>query len=231
MSDPIGFGGTEQPAEDLRRLVETLAVGRVAVIGIGQGADDALAFAARYPALVTSVSAVSVRLPADGAETPPGLLHPFGRRHARSWAGPLACLDPDRGQGRRPDRRGDLVADAGPARRDGRPGAGRPVAGRPISGRPSPPMPRRSIRPGRPRPAPGGPAAWVLDPGAVRVPVEVWHGKHETGTTLAAVPAFAADLPGWTVRSAPGSSAVLGSWTGDPGARAPPARSRSAPAA
>ena len=30
-SDPIGFGGTEQPAEDLRRLVETLAVGRVAV--------------------------------------------------------------------------------------------------------------------------------------------------------------------------------------------------------
>src|SRR6478609_10041921 len=68
MSDPIGFGGTEQPADDLRRLVETLAVGRVAVIGIGQGADDALAFAARYPALVTSVSAVSVRLPADGSE-------------------------------------------------------------------------------------------------------------------------------------------------------------------
>src|SRR6476659_7269743 len=49
MSDPIGFGGSEQPAEDLRRLVETLAVGRVAVIGIGQGADDAFAFASRYP--------------------------------------------------------------------------------------------------------------------------------------------------------------------------------------
>ena len=70
MSDPIGFGGGEQPAEDLRRMVETLAVGRVAVIGIGQGADDALAFAARYPALVTSVSAVSVRLPGTDRRPP-----------------------------------------------------------------------------------------------------------------------------------------------------------------
>ena len=58
-----------------------------------------------------------------------------------------------------------------------------------------------------------GSPAWVLDPGAVRVPVEVWQGRHETGTTLASVQEFSADLPGWTVRSAPGSSAVLGAWT------------------
>ena len=74
-------------------------------------------------------------------------------------------------------------------------------------------MPRRSIRPGPPRPAPAAPPRWVLDPGAVRVPVEVWQGRHETGTTLASVQEFSADLPGWTVRSAPGSSAVLGAWT------------------
>ncbi len=61
-SDPIGLGGREEPAEDLRRLVETLAVGRVAVIGIGQGVDDVFAFASRYPQLVASVSAVSARL-------------------------------------------------------------------------------------------------------------------------------------------------------------------------
>ncbi len=44
-SDPVGLGGREDPVEDLRGLVQTLAVGRVAVIGVGQGAADALAFA------------------------------------------------------------------------------------------------------------------------------------------------------------------------------------------
>jgi hypothetical protein len=61
---------------------------------------------------------------------------------------------------------------------------------------------------------PSGPAQWVLDPAAVRVPVQMWHGKHETGTTLAAVQEFADDRPGWTVRTAAGSSAILGAWTG-----------------
>ena len=61
---------------------------------------------------------------------------------------------------------------------------------------------------------PGGPAQSVLDPSAVRVPVQVWHGKHETGTTLAAVQEFAGDRPGWTVRETAGSSAILGAWTG-----------------
>src|SRR5664279_1877896 len=98
VSDPIGLGGVEQPAEDLRRLVETLAVGRVAVIGIGKGADDAFAFAARYPALVTSVAAVSVRLPGSTVERR-GLLHPRRRRQAKSWAGPLASWIAAAGKG------------------------------------------------------------------------------------------------------------------------------------
>ena len=212
MSDPIGFGGTEQPAEDLRRMVETLAVGRVAVIGIGQGADDALAFAARYPALVTSVSAVSVRLPGD-TSVRRGMLHPFARRHAKSWAGPLASWIDAAGKD------ADLTQEATWSRMldrldvDFRPGAGRPLAGGrlPGGGR----RRRRADQPGLDGPGPaGGPAQWVLDPAAVRVPVQVWHGKHETGTTLHAVQAFADDQPGWTVRPTAGSSAILGAWTG-----------------
>src|ERR1700712_4324291 len=58
-SDPIGPGGREGPAADLRRLVDTPAGGRGAVVGIGQGVDDVFAFAARDPRLVASVSAVS----------------------------------------------------------------------------------------------------------------------------------------------------------------------------
>jgi hypothetical protein len=53
----------------------------------------------------------------------------------------------------------------------------------------------------------------VLDPATVRVPVSLWHGKHETATTLSQVTTLADAAPGWTVRSTPGSSAVLGSWT------------------
>ena len=43
---------------------------------------------------------------------------------------------------------------------------------------------------------PAGPQPWVADPDAVRVPVHLWHGKHETGTTLPRFEAFADDQPG-----------------------------------
>src|ERR1700712_4297718 len=82
-SDPIGLGGREEPAEDLRRLVDTLAVGRVALIGIGQGADDVFAFAARYPRLVASVSAVSARL-SEPLPARRRLMHPFAHRSPRA---------------------------------------------------------------------------------------------------------------------------------------------------
>ena len=212
VSDPIGFGGTEQPAEDLRRMVETLAVGRVAVIGIGQGADDAFAFAARYPALVTSVSAVSVRLPSD-TSVRRGMLHPFARRHAKNWAGPLASWIDAAGKD------ADLTQEATWSRMLERLDViSAQVLGdrwqeadfREAVAADSAQINQAWTAPSRP----AGPAQWVIDPAAVRVPVQVWHGKHETGTTLRAVQEFADDQSGWTVRPTAGSSAILGAWTG-----------------
>lgn len=212
VSDPIGFGGTEQPAEDLRRMVETLAVGRVAVIGIGQGADDALAFAARYPALVTSVSAVSMRLPVD-ASVRRGMLHPFARRQAKNWAGPLSSWIEASGKG------ADLTLAATWSRMLER----LDVVSAQVLGdrwqeadfREAVAADSAQINPAWTAPSrPSGPPQWVLDPAAVQVPVQVWHGKHETGTTLPAVQAFAGGRAGWTVRTTAGSSAILGAWTG-----------------
>jgi pimeloyl-ACP methyl ester carboxylesterase len=218
VSDPIGFGGAEDPAEDLRRLVETLAVGRVAVIGIGQGADDAFALAARYPALVTSVSAISVRLAGAGAERR-GLLHPFGRRHAKSWTGPLASWISTAGKG------ADLTDEATWSRMvDRLDVVSAQVLGdrwREADFREAIAADAAQINPAWTAPAKSsGPPLWVVDPRSIRVPVNLWHGKHETGTTLSAVQEFAEGLPGWTVRSTSGSSAVLGAWTGILGAAA-----------
>lgn len=210
VSDPIGFGGTEQPAEDLRRMVETLAVGRVAVVGIGQGADDAFAFAARYPALVTSVSAISVRLP-RAALARRNILHPFARRHQKTWTGPLASWIATAGKDAdltdeqtwsRMLEQLDVISAQVLGDRWKESDFREAVAADAAQINPSWTAPARS----------SGPAQWVLDPDAVQVPVDVWHGKHETGTTLSAVQAFAQDLPMWTVHPAAGSSAILGAW-------------------
>ena len=80
-----------EPAEDLRRMVETLAVGRVAIVGIGQGADDAFAFAARYPALVASVSARLGAAAARARRRGRRVLRSLrGRRDRRPGTGPLS---------------------------------------------------------------------------------------------------------------------------------------------
>lgn len=209
-SDPIGLGGTEQPAEDLRRLVETLAVGRVAVIGIGRGADDAFALAARYPRLVSSVSAISLRLP--GTERPRrSFRHPL-RAPRQSWSGPLACWVQTAGRDadltlestwrrmldRLPQTAAEVLADRW-MESDFREAVAADAA---------------LINPAWTAPARTADIpTWALDPTAIGVPVDVWHGKHESGTTLAAVQEFAGGLPGWTVRPAAGSSAILGAWT------------------
>ena len=208
-SDPIGFGGTEQPAEDLRRLVETLAVGRVAVIGIGRGADDAFAFAARYPSLVSSVSAVSVRLP-DRERGRRSFRHPR-RVHRSTWAGPLACWVQTAG------RDADLTREStGRRMLDRLPQTAAEVLGdrwMESDFRDAVAADAALINPAWTAPARAGDIpTWTLDPEAVAVPVELWHGRHESGTTLAAVQEFARGLPGWTVRPAAGSSAVLGAW-------------------
>ena len=212
ISDPIGFGGSEQPAEDLRRMVETLAVGRVAVIGIGQGADDAFAFAARYPALVTSVSAVSVRMPGNSSVRR-GMLHPFARRQAKNWTGPLASWIEAAGKD------ADLTQEATWSRMLDR----LDVISAQVLGdrwqesdfREAVAADSAQINPAWTAPArPAGPAQWVIAPAEVRGPVQMWHGKHETGTTLQAVQQFAGDQTGWTVRPTAGSSAILGASTG-----------------
>ncbi len=126
--------------------------------------------------------------------------------------GPAGLLGGHRGQGRGSDPGVDLAADAGPARPAGRRGAGRPLDGIGFPGR---------GRGGRGADQPGldgaGPVGrprrrgcWIRAPCGSR---GLWHGEQETGTTLAAVQAFADGLPRWTVRPAAGSSAVLGSWT------------------
>ena len=217
VSDPIGLGGEEQPAEDLRRMVETLAVGRVAVIGIGQGADDAFAFAARYPALVTSVSAVSVRLPKANAER--RARSRFARRHPRAWAGPLAAWVSAAGKGA--DLTDRLTWSRMLDRLD-------PVAAQVLGDRwqeedfrDAVAADAAQINPAWTAPArPTGPPQWVADPASVRVPVHLWHARHETGTTLEAVQGFAQGFPRWTVHAAPGSSAIIGSWTAILGAAA-----------
>ncbi len=212
-SDPIGFGGFENPAEDLRRLVETLAVGRVALIGIGQGADDAFAFAARYPSMVASVAGVSVRLPHDtGRGGRRGVLRSLRRRgRPAPWDGPLSSWI------RAADRGADLTQVVTWARllprldvtsaqvladrwkeQDFRDAVAADAAL--ING--------AWTEPARD----AGPPEWVLDPESVTVPVQLWHGKHETDTTLLDVLAFTDPLPLWSVTSTAGSSAVLGNW-------------------
>lgn len=106
-SDLVGLGGQEDPVEDLYHLVSTLAVGRVAFIGVGGGASDALAFAARYPAMLSTVLAISPRMTAE-----PAPRHPRWRRPSWSAAtspvGPVGAWLRAAGPGRRPDRRADL---------------------------------------------------------------------------------------------------------------------------
>lgn len=64
-SDPVGLGAPVDLAADLEAMILTLAVGRVALVGIGDGADDALALAADRPDLIAGVGAVAVRLTDD----------------------------------------------------------------------------------------------------------------------------------------------------------------------
>jgi pimeloyl-ACP methyl ester carboxylesterase len=208
-SDPIGLGGREDPAEDLRRLVDTLAVGRVAVIGIGHGVEDAFTFAGRYPRLVASVTAVSSRLsePAAGRRR---LRHPFSGRASReiggvvggwlaaigdgdvtlesTWIKALSRMNPaartslgDRWK--EADFRSALAADLAQTQK--------------TWGTES-------------RPAPAG--SWILHPPANGVPVHVWHGQDEGGTALSDVRSAVGNRPGWEVTGVSSSTAVLGAW-------------------
>jgi hypothetical protein len=141
------------------------------------------------------------------------LLHPFARRQARSWAGPLSSWISSAGKD------ADLTDELTWSRMLGRLDVvSAQVLGdrwREADFRQAVAADAAQINQAWTAPArPSGPPHWVQNPATVRVPVTLWHGKHETGTTLSAVTALADAAPGWTVRPTPGSSAVLGSWTG-----------------
>ena len=207
-SDPIGLGGQEDPAADLARMVETLAVGRVALIGIGRGVDEAFALAVRHPELVTSVSAVALRIsqqppprrlfrrnhradtPVSGAAVA-GWLRAAGHgadlRDADTWRAALERMESRTraGLGDRwtePDFRLAVAADAIEGSHDW---AGIDHA--------------------------HGVPQWVTEPESVGVPVRLWHGQQEH-TSLSEVRAITGGRPGWTLSVVTSPSALMGCW-------------------
>ena len=207
-SDPMGIGGREDLADDLLHMVQTLAVGRVAVIGLGHGVDDALAFADRHPGLVTAVIGVSARTAAVIPEQP-------GTRRLPAPPGPplgrsVAGLGPRR-RPRRPDQGADLAAGPRPDV-DGCFGrAGRTLAGAGLSHRGGRRPRARRPGPGSPQPAVG--ARTVVDPAVVGdgagAPVA---RPQEWATHVSAIRAVADHRAGWDVLVVPGCSALLGFW-------------------
>ena len=205
-SDAIGFGGFDDPADDLARMVQTLAVGKVALIGIGFGADAVLALADHRPALVASVMAVSVRTEVDMPETR-WLRKPFARR-APSWSGPLdswaraagrASLAEEQTWDKARKRMEPLAASAlGNRWRDA---DFRAAVAADLAQTPGEWIhPERRERP-----------VWV-EQWSSGVPVRCWHGREESITHVSTVRAIAKSRPNWMVTAVPGNGALLGAW-------------------
>ncbi len=208
-SDPIGLGGVEEPADDLRRLVDTLAVGRVAVVGIGQGVDDVFAFAARYPRLVASVTAVSARLaePLPGRRT---LLQRFSERRPRIAGGVLgawlSALGPEADLSVEPtwSRAIDRMA---PAARAALGARWREADFRLAVARDAEQTQQAWGTVGRPSASP----SWI-DNTTDGMPVHVWHGENELTTGISDVRVAVAGRPGWELTGLAVPTAAMGSW-------------------
>lgn len=207
-SDPVAFGGVEDPAEDLRHLVETLAVGRIAVLGIGQGVDEAMTFASRYPTMVTEVIAVSARL------TPPRderrrALRAFTWSTGTEPAGPVAAWTHAAGSGsdlaeerswrratRRMDERSRRVLGDRWLDTDFRQSLAADL------GQSSGEWTKPAVAPRTPH--------WTS--AAPRVPARFWHGRDEAGTTLARMRAVVDGHADWHLSVVDGCSAIFGAW-------------------
>ncbi len=209
-SDPIGLGGREDPAEDLRRLVDTLAVGRVAVVGIGQGVDDAFAFASRYPRLVASATAVAPRLTEATPHARRSLLHPFADRQQRVAGGVVGAWLAAAGAG------ADLTRES--TWRNALPRM--TVAARAALGdrwkeadfRSALAVDTEQTRNDwgnvtRPSASP----EWISNLSSA-VPVHLWHGQNEATATVSDLQAAVGARPGWEVTGVAGPTAVLGVW-------------------
>jgi len=207
-SDPVGLGGQEDPAEDLRHLVETLAVGRVAVVGIGQGAADALTFAGRYPTMVTTVLAVSPRLMSEDR----GRHHPLRRSTwstASTPGGAVAAWLDAAGRG------SDLTSERTWARAARRmaPRAARTLGDRwrDVDFRAALAADLQESAGAWTTPAvPVPPMDWERT--GTSTPVRIWHGRDEAGTTLGHVRSLADRHFDWHVSAVDGCSALFGAW-------------------
>lgn len=208
-SDPVGLGGVEEPAEDLRRLVDTLAVGRVAVVGVGQGVDDVFAFAARYPRLVASISAVSARL-AEPVPGKRGLRHRFHDRRPKPAGGVLgawlSALGPD----------ADLNAEAVWSQAIDRM---EPQARAALGSR----WQEDDFRLAVSRDAEQTQQTWGtsrrqntsptwIDNTTDGMPVHVWHGENELATGISDLRVAVAGRPGWELTGLAVPTAAMGSW-------------------
>ncbi|MGI8418536.1 MAG: alpha/beta fold hydrolase [Nakamurella sp.] len=199
--------GVDDPADDLAHMVQTLAVGRVVLIGIGFGSDAALALADKWPSMVTSVSAISMRT-TTALEDDRWLHNPLGKRHAPQWHGPLDAWH--RAAGRhsmldertweRARQRMDSVAEIALGNRwrdaDFRAGVAADLA---------------LTRDESAYPEHGATPAWVHE-WSSRVPVSYWHGKDESETEVSTITEIATARPHWTVTPVPGCGALLGVW-------------------
>lgn len=207
-SDPVGLGGRDDPEEDLRRLVETLAVGRVALIGIGQGAADAMAFASRYPMMATSVLAVSPRIAI--ADRSRRSLRPSSWSTGTTPAGPVADWLRAAGHG------ADLTAERTWARAVRRMD---PRSARVLGDRWRDADFRLDLAADLEQSGGGWTTPSVMPPpldwerAARGVPVQIWHGRDETGTTLGFVRSVAERHFDWQVSAVNGCSALFGAWT------------------
>ena len=195
-SDPVGLGGREQLAEDLRHLVRTLAVGRVAVIAIGSGLAEAAEFAARYPSLVVSIDAESTWYPSRRR----------GLRRTAAGAGVVTTWRAAAG------RRSDLTCEATWTQITRNPAIAAVIGERwrDPAFRIAVAQDAAQSRPTH-EPAPRGRCCWVASFSDVQVPVRYWHGQYKT------VPAehlveFAEGRPHRIVTALPGSCAVLDHW-------------------
>lgn len=206
-SDPIGFGGSEEPADDLARLVQTLAVGTVVMVGIGYGADAALAFADHRPDLVAATVAISARTSVDVPEAP-RLGHVFARRHSAPWTGLLDAWVRAAGHN---DLRSPKTWERARNRME-------PLALDAIGER----WQDSDFRAAVVTDLAQTPTGWVhtetySEPDWVhtwnsRTPVHCWHGLEEWATPMSSVTAIARQRPNWTVTAVPGAGALLGAW-------------------